>query len=181
MASPGVFDLEPLIEPSNLPQGIKVTTLELCGNSIYIGTDQGSIIRYSCNNLDVQSVRRERIRDLGPKAPVTFLRSASALDRILALCDTNLMVLNATDLTSLSLTGSQKMRGIQACCINENPTVDDPFALQVKQMPNSKLFLTYFTYNVTVPNCFISRHLVFFHLTSTIVITINFYCSVVNR
>ena len=108
--------------------------MELCGNSIYIGTDQGSIIRYSCNNLDVQSVRREKIRDLGPKAPVTFLRSASALDRILALCDTNLIVLNATDLTTLSLTGSQKMRGIQACCINENPTVDDPFALQVKKI-----------------------------------------------
>ena len=41
------------------------------------------------------------------------------------------MVLNSNDLSSLSLSGAHKMRGVQACCINENPTVDDPFAVQM--------------------------------------------------
>ena len=41
------------------------------------------------------------------------------------------MVLHAGDLSSLPLSGSHKMRGIQACCINENPFIDDPFAVQV--------------------------------------------------
>ena len=49
----------------------------------------------------------------------------------LALCDSTLMVLNSNDLSSLSLSGAHKMRGVQACCINENPTVDDPFAVQM--------------------------------------------------
>ena len=59
------------------------------------------------------------------------MRSASALDRLLAVCDSTLMVLHAGDLSSLPLSGSHKMRGIQACCINENPFIDDPFAVQV--------------------------------------------------
>ena len=106
--------------------------MELCEDCLFIGTNDGSIIKYSTASpnepLSVSSIRLEKSRDLGPKSPVTFLRSASALDRLLALCDSTLMVLNAKDLTSLSLSGSHKMRNVQACCINENPTLDDPFA-----------------------------------------------------
>ena len=108
--------------------------MELCEQNLYIGTNEGSVFKFSGesdSSLTVTSVRKSKSRDLGPKSPVTFLRSASALDRLLALCDSTLMVLNSNDLSSLSLSGSHKMRGVQACCINENPTVDDPFAVQM--------------------------------------------------
>ena len=126
--------MEPLVEPSALPSGIKVASMELCGDSLYIGSNEGSIIKYNFTEDKFQSassIQRTKTRDLGPKAPVTFLRSASALERLLAVCDSTLMVLNASDLTSLPLSGSHKMRGIHACCINENPCIDDPFAVQM--------------------------------------------------
>jgi len=134
MASPGVFELEPVVEPSALPPGVKVATMELVEKTLYIGSNEGSIIKYvfgEDNMHSALSIHREKSRELGPKAPVTFLRSASALDRLLAVCDSTLMVLNASDLSSLPLSGSHKMRGIQACCINENPLIDDPFAVQM--------------------------------------------------
>jgi hypothetical protein len=59
------------------------------------------------------------------------LRSASALDRLLVLCDATLYVVNASDLSSLNLTGSPKFKGVTACCVNENPQSDDPFSVQV--------------------------------------------------
>merc|ERR1711899_445895 len=103
MSSPGVFELEPLVEPASLPSGIKVTCMELCEQNLYIGTNEGSVFKFSGesdSSLTVTSVRKSKSRDLGPKSPVTFLRSASALDRLLALCDSTLMVLNSNDLSS---------------------------------------------------------------------------------
>ena len=61
---------------------------------------------------------------------MTFLRSASAIDRLLAVCDSTLYVLRSHDLTPLPLAGS-KMKGVTACCANENPTTNDPFSIQV--------------------------------------------------
>ena len=33
------------------------------------------------------------------------------------------------------------MRGVQACCINENPTVDDPFAVQMCLGKNHRRYI----------------------------------------
>ena len=125
--------------------------MELCESNLYIGTNEGSVLKFSGesdDSLTVSTVRKTKSRDLGPKSPVTFLRSASALDRLLALCDSTLMVLNSNDLTSLSLSGAHKMRGVQACCINENPTVDDPFAVQMCLGKNIILSLVYFAIKI---------------------------------
>ncbi len=65
-------------------------------------------------------------------ASVTFVRSASALDRLMVLCDGVLSVLSMSDLFTLTLAGASKLRGVTACCVNENPTTDDPFAVQVR-------------------------------------------------
>ncbi len=82
---------------------------------------------------------------------MTFVRSASALSRLLVLCDGSLSVLSVRedgdegggggaggeafgkeDLLPLPLSGSSKLRGAQACCVNENPfRTDDPFAVQM--------------------------------------------------
>ena len=87
MASPGVFELEPVIEPASLPAGIKVcplyhfvfqqkklsnklaqvTTMELCEDNLYVGTNEGSVIKYSFpTSMTASSASKERIRDLGP-------------------------------------------------------------------------------------------------------------------
>ena len=83
--------------------------MELCENDLFIGTFSGLILKYSSNNptelLSASNVQHTKSRQLGPNSPVTFLRSASALDRLLALCDSTLMVMNAGDLSSLSLSG----------------------------------------------------------------------------
>ncbi len=58
------------------------------------------------------------------------------------LCDGVLSVLSVRDedqvgraedddLAPLPLSGSSKLRGAQACCVNENPLTDDPFAVQM--------------------------------------------------
>ena len=62
--------------------------MELCESHLYIGTNEGSILKFSSEDSDsssltVTSVRKTKSRDLGPKSPVTFLRAASALDRLL--------------------------------------------------------------------------------------------------
>ena len=66
----------------------QVTCMELCESHLYIGTNEGSILKFSSedsnsSSLTVTSVRKTKSRDLGPKSPVTFLRAASALDRLL--------------------------------------------------------------------------------------------------
>lgn len=38
-----------------------------------------------------------------------------------------------TDLSLMTLSGSSKLKAVNACCINENPYSDDPFSVQVKQ------------------------------------------------
>ena len=134
----GAFELIPLIEPSLLPNGETVSTIELSGsNTLYIGTENGLILDFSHSAFEHNgpSTHLRRVKELNPrlhKAPVTFLRSASALDRLLVLCDSTLAVLNTADLSPLSsLAGASKLKGVVACCINENPLNDDPFCVQL--------------------------------------------------
>ena len=137
----GAFELIPSIEPSLLPAGETISTIELSGSdTLYIGTNNGLILDYKLlptnevqENTPLTHLRR--VKELCPrlhKAPVSFLRSASALDRLLVLCDSTLSVLNTTDLTPLSsLAGASKLKGVVACCMNENPITDDPFSVQL--------------------------------------------------
>ena len=63
--------------------------------------------------------------------PVTFVRCASALGRLLVLCDGSLTVLDGDSLQVLPLAGANKLKGVGAGCINENPNTDDPFSVQM--------------------------------------------------
>ena len=62
---------------------------------------------------------------------VTFIRLAPALNLLLVLCDGTLSVLSLSDLSVIPLSGSSKLKHVQACCVNENPTSDNPFSIQV--------------------------------------------------
>ena len=137
----GAFELIPAIEPSLLPNGEKISTIELSGSdTLYIGTNNGLILDYKLHSRNLgrenaSSAQLRRVKELNPRlnnSPVTFLRSASALDRLLVLCDSTLTVLNASDLSPLSsFAGASKLKGVGACCVNENSTNNDPFSVQL--------------------------------------------------
>ena len=66
--------------------------------------------------------------------PVTFVRCASALGRVLVLCEGSLVVLDGDSLHPIPLAGANKLKGgVGAGCINENPNSDDPFTVQVRR------------------------------------------------
>ncbi|KAH9518827.1 transforming growth factor, beta receptor associated protein 1 [Bulinus truncatus] len=63
------------------------------------------------------------------KKPIVQLRGASALNRIMVLCDNTLTLLNMFDLEPI-LTGA-KVKGVVNFCINENPVRTNPFSVEL--------------------------------------------------
>ena len=152
---------------------MQIATLELSGSSLYVGTEDGYILEFSLsegqNERGKTVVRTSKVntKELPTRSPVTFVRSCSALNRLLVLCDgvlsvlrqeltsANLPLINLArckakwknnhlaladfqsclfsipDLAVLPLAGSSKLKGVSACCVNENPHDEDPFSVQV--------------------------------------------------
>lgn len=63
------------------------------------------------------------------RKPVKCIKAASALNRLLILCDSCLLILSIHDLEIIG--GGPKLRGISTFCVNENPNVNNPFCIQV--------------------------------------------------
>jgi hypothetical protein len=63
------------------------------------------------------------------RKPVKCIKAASALNRLLILCDSSLLILNMHDLEIIG--GGPKLRGISTFCVNENPNINNPFCIQV--------------------------------------------------
>ena len=145
---------------------MQISTLELSGSSLYVGTEDGFILEFSLsegqNERGKTVVRTSKVntKELSTRSAVTFVRSCSALNRLLVLCDGVLSVLrqdltsanfpvnnfrqfrrynnllqsclfSIPDLAVLPLAGSSKLKGVSACCVNENPHDEDPFSVQV--------------------------------------------------
>ena len=78
---------------------MQISTLELSGSSLYVGTEDGFILEFSLsegqNERGKTVVRTSKIntKELSTRSPVTFVRSCSALNRLLVLCDGVLSVL----------------------------------------------------------------------------------------
>lgn len=131
------FDLIPASE--RVSSGLattEISCLECSGKTLYAGTADGFLIQYRIEDqsssdglLQPFDTRKETQKFLGTKRPVRTLRAMSALNRLLCLSDGNLMCLDMTDLEILS--GLSKLKGISAFCVNENPTKNDPFCVQV--------------------------------------------------
>lgn len=63
------------------------------------------------------------------RKPVKCIKAASALNRLLILCDGSLLILNMYDFEVIG--GGPKLRGIGTFCVNENPNISNPFCIQV--------------------------------------------------
>ena len=78
---------------------MQISTLELCGSTLYVGTEDGFILEFilseELNERGKTVVRTSKVnaKELPTRAPVTFVRSCSALNRLLVLCDGVLSVL----------------------------------------------------------------------------------------
>ncbi|CAJ0935352.1 unnamed protein product, partial [Ranitomeya imitator] len=131
-------------DKEHLPPGIQIECLECCGHDLYIGTNDGCIhhlLLVEENNTAVTALSppsdhlntsftttRQRQRQLGLKKPICELRAASALGRLLVLCDNTISLLCSDSLEPVAGT---KIRGVLSFTLNENPVSGDPFSVEV--------------------------------------------------
>ena len=132
-----LFELRPVISRVELEAGEKVETLEYSVGSLFIGTSAGNLVQYGLaertDNLGQKQFTANYIttKVIVAKAKVSFLYAAPAINRLLVLCDNTLFILNMSDLSILPMAGSNKLKGVSAVCINNNPVMDNPFSVEV--------------------------------------------------
>ena len=139
-----LFELRPVISRVELEAGEKVETLEYSVGSLFIGTSAGNLVQYGLaertDNLGQKQFTANYIttKVIVAKAKVSFLYAAPAINRLLVLCDNTLFILNMSDLSILPMAGSNKLKGVSAVCINNNPVMDNPFSVEVFNQHNFK-------------------------------------------
>ncbi|CAI9729846.1 growth factor-beta receptor-associated 1-like [Octopus vulgaris] len=114
----------------------QIECIEVCGKNLYIGTSDCFIIHYilqestaSSSGKVLFSSEKQQHKYLGVKKPIAQLKAASALNRILVLCDNVLTLLNMFNLEPI--TSGAKVKGVTSFCLNENPTCSNPFSVEI--------------------------------------------------
>lgn len=132
------FELVPAIERVKLMSDKAKTQIEcidVCGKNVYIGTNDCFVVHYSIEEVTSGSGRvsykteKQGHKYLTVKKPVVQIRSASALNRIMVLCDNTLTLLNMFDLEPV-VTGA-KVKSVNHFCINDNPIRTNPFSVEI--------------------------------------------------
>lgn len=132
-----LFELKSVIPRVDLEPGEKIETLEYSIGSLFIGTSIGNLIQYGIaertdqSGLKVFSASLIATKTVTANAKVTFLYAAPAINRLLVLCDSTLFIMNMSDLSVLPMAGSNKLKGVSAVCVNNNPTLNNPFSVEV--------------------------------------------------
>ena len=104
---------------------------------LYVGTSQGSLLHYAVTEITegdglkalAASFISRTVVSSGAK--ITFLYAAPAINRMLVMTDSSLNILNMSDLTTLPMAASNKLKGLSAVCVNVNPVSDNPFSVEV--------------------------------------------------
>ena len=116
----------------------------LSGLGLFLGTGDGLLCKYGiiegvdgriCFVYEAGVDLKEGSKATEGGSTINFLRGASALNRLILCMDSNLLVLSLEDLSLIPLPGASKLKGISKCSVNENPTQDNPFSLQVINLP----------------------------------------------
>ncbi|XP_028912442.1 transforming growth factor-beta receptor-associated protein 1 [Ornithorhynchus anatinus] len=113
---------------------INIECIECCGKNLYIGTNDCFIYHFlleetSATGKVTFSATKQRHKYLGFKKPVNELKAASALNRLLVLCDNTIMLVNMMNLEPIP-TGA-RIKGAVTFALNENPVSGDPFCVEV--------------------------------------------------
>ncbi|CAG2180955.1 unnamed protein product, partial [Oppiella nova] len=77
---------------------VKVECIEFRAKSLYLGTNESFVIEFKYNSFTKRCEDSLRFKYLGLKKPVVTIRAVCILERILCICDSNLIVLNQNDL-----------------------------------------------------------------------------------
>ncbi|XP_066476276.1 transforming growth factor-beta receptor-associated protein 1 [Tiliqua scincoides] len=132
------FRLVPAVEREMLMSDkarINIECIECCGKNLYIGTNDGSIYHFLLEEKNAPaekttfSVTKQLHKSLSFRKAVGELKAASALDRLLVLCDSTITLVNMMNLEPIP-TGA-KIKGAVTFTLNENPVNGDPFCVEV--------------------------------------------------
>lgn len=134
------FELVPAVERELLmgdKARINIECIECCGKHLYIGTNDCFIHHFLLEEVTSTKGKLSFLAQkllhkyLGLKKPVAELRAASALERLIVLCDGVLFLIDMLTLETPSGAGGAKIRGVTTFCVNENPVNGDPFCVEM--------------------------------------------------
>uniref|UniRef100_A0A671TEV7 Transforming growth factor, beta receptor associated protein 1 n=1 Tax=Sparus aurata TaxID=8175 RepID=A0A671TEV7_SPAAU len=136
------FELVPAVERDLLmgdKARINIECIECCGKHLYLGTNDCFIHHFLLDEVTSSkgklsySAQKLLHKYLGLKKPVAELRAASALERLIVLCDGIVFLVDMVTLETVpsAAGGGAKIRGVTAFCINENPVNGDPFCVEM--------------------------------------------------
>ncbi|XP_006639313.1 transforming growth factor-beta receptor-associated protein 1 homolog [Lepisosteus oculatus] len=114
---------------------INIECIECCGKNIYIGTNDCFLHHFlleeksSSKGNPAFAAQKQLQRHLGLKKPVNELKAASALNRLIVLCDNTIMVVNMLNLEPVP--SGAKIKGVVTFTVNENPVNGDPFCVEI--------------------------------------------------
>ncbi|XP_060043593.1 transforming growth factor-beta receptor-associated protein 1 isoform X2 [Erinaceus europaeus] len=138
MMSTKAFTLVPAVEWNLLlgeQERVHIECVECCGQNLYVGTHDGCIYHFLLEERTLPvgtatfTATKQLHRYLGARKPVSELRAASALHRLLMLSDS---CITLADMLSLEpVPSGARIKGALAFTLNENPVSDDPFCVEV--------------------------------------------------
>ncbi|XP_041128039.1 transforming growth factor-beta receptor-associated protein 1 homolog [Polyodon spathula] len=132
------FELVPAVERALLmgdKAQINIECIECCGKNLYVGTSDCFIYHFLLEEKTTSkeklifSVQKQQHKYLGLKKPVSELKAASALNRLIVLCDTTIMLVNMLNLDPVQ--SGAKIKGVVTFTVNENPVNGDPFCVEL--------------------------------------------------
>ncbi|XP_072162816.1 transforming growth factor-beta receptor-associated protein 1-like [Diadema setosum] len=145
------FELVPAVERLKLlgerTSKTSIECIECCGKNLYIGTSDCFVIHYlieeqaQSNGKITFFSEKQSHKYLALKKPIQQLQAASALTRILVLCDNVLTLLHMFNLEPI-LSGA-KIKGVTSFCVNENPRSGSPFSVEIAVATRRRLIQVY--------------------------------------
>ncbi|XP_074210798.1 transforming growth factor-beta receptor-associated protein 1 isoform X1 [Camelus bactrianus] len=138
MMNTKAFTLVPAVE-RELLQGdkerVSLECVECCGRNLYLGTSDCFVHHFLLEEKVLPAgtatftATKQLHRHLGFKKPVNELRAASALSRLLVLCDSSITLVHMLSLEPVP--SGARIKGATAFALNENPVSGDPFCVEV--------------------------------------------------
>ncbi|KAK6486747.1 transforming growth factor-beta receptor-associated protein 1-like [Huso huso] len=132
------FELVPAVERALLmgdKARINIECIECCGKNLYVGTNDCFVYHFLLEEKTTSkekltfSVQKQQHKYLGLKKPVSELKAASALNRLIVLCDNTIMLVNMLNLDPVQ--SGAKIKGVVTFTVNENPVNGDPFCVEL--------------------------------------------------
>ncbi|KAM4866765.1 transforming growth factor-beta receptor-associated protein 1 [Thomomys bottae] len=114
---------------------VHIECVECCGKNLYLGTADCFIYHFLLEERTLPAgtasftATEQLHRHLGFKKPVNELRAASALNRLLVLCDNSITLVNMLNLEPVP--SGARIKGAVTFALNENPVSGDPFCVEV--------------------------------------------------